>query len=170
MSRRKEMRRISILPSFAILALLLAPVPASAAGFMVRENSTETVAMSYAGSGSRASGADTVFANPAGMTQIKGNELEAGSVIILPSFQFNGVARAGGTPIAGNNGGDSGRAAFIPNLYGTFELGDGFSAGIAVTAPFGNATEYDKAWFGRYLGTKTSALSADINPNIAYRI
>ncbi len=164
------MRGISILLPFAIAALLLTPVPASAAGFMVRENSAEAVAMSYAGNGSRASGPDTVFANPAGMTRVKGSEWEVGSAIILPSFQFSGVARTGGTPIAGNNGGDSGRVALIPNLYGAFELGSGFSAGIAVTAPFGNANEYDKAWYGRYLGTKTSALSADINPNIAYRI
>ncbi len=137
---------------------------------MVRENSAESVAMSYAGNGSRASGPNTVFANPAGMTLVKGSEWEAGAVVILPSVQFNGVARAGGAPIAGNNGGNSGRVALIPNLYGVFELGGGFSAGIAVTAPFGNAIEYDKAWYGRYLGTKTSALSADINPNIAYRI
>ena len=55
----------------------------------------------------------------------------------------------------------------VPNLYGAFELGGGFFGGIAITAPFGNANEYDKAWYGRYLGTKTAALSADINPNIA---
>jgi long-chain fatty acid transport protein len=164
------MRIVFLFRCIAIVALLLPALPARAAGFMVRENSAETVAMMYAGNGSRASGPDTVFANPAGMTRVRGNEWEAGAVAILPSFQFNGGARTGGAPIAGNNGGNSGRVALIPDLYGAFELGGGFSAGIAVTAPFGNAIEYDKAWYGRYLGTKTSALSADINPNIAYRI
>ena len=163
------MRRV-LIPTIALLALLAPSCPALAAGFMVRENSAEAVAMSYAGNGSRATGPDTVFANPAGMTRVEGSEWEVGSAIILPSFTFNGVARSGGAPIAGNTGGDSGRVALIPNLYGAFELGGGFSAGIAVTAPFGNANEYDKAWYGRYLGTKTAALTADINPNIAYRI
>jgi long-chain fatty acid transport protein len=44
------------------------------------------------------------------------------------------------------------------------------SVGIAITAPFGNSNEYDSQWSGRYLGTKTAALSADINPAIAWKI
>jgi long-subunit fatty acid transport protein len=43
------------------LMALLAVTPALAAGFLVRENSAEAVATSYAGNGSRASGPDTVF-------------------------------------------------------------------------------------------------------------
>jgi long-chain fatty acid transport protein len=164
----EEMNRL--LRSFAILALLALCTPALAGGFMVRENSAEAVAMSYAGNGSRADGPDTVFSNPAGMTRLQSSALEFGSAAILPSVTFSGGARQSGTPIAGNDGGDSGRAALIPNMYGVIKLGSDFAAGIAVTVPFGNANEYDKAWFGRYLGTKTSALSADINPNIAWRI
>ena len=138
------MRRV-IIPTIALLALVAPSVPALAAGFMVRENSAEAVAMSYAGNGSRASGPDTVFANPAGMTRVKGSEWEVGSAVILPSFTFNGVARSGGTPIAGNTGGDSGRVALIPNLYGAFEIGGGFSAGIAVTVNFPAPTGMVKA-------------------------
>jgi long-chain fatty acid transport protein len=44
------------------------------------------------------------------------------------------------------------------------------SIGIAITAPFGNSNEYDNQWYGRYLGTKTSAMSADINPAVAWKI
>jgi long-chain fatty acid transport protein len=141
-----------------------------AAGFMVRENSAEAVALSYAGNGSRASGSDTVFANPAGMTQLESAELEFGSAVILPSMTFSGIARQGGTPNAGNDGGDSGRAALIPNLYAVMPLGRDFAAGIAITVPFGNANEYDPAWYGRYLGTKTAAQSIDINPALAWQI
>src|SRR3954471_11527995 len=128
----------------AVLAVLgfAALTPAFAAGFLVRENSAEAVATSYAGNGSRADGPDTVFANPAGMTHQEGG-IEAGAAVILPSSTFTGVARQGGTPIAGNTGGDNGRAAFIPNLYGTFRLNEAVALGIAITAPFGNANEYD---------------------------
>src|SRR5436190_2122953 len=49
-------------------------------------------------------------------------------------------------------------------------LTDSLSAGIAVTAPFGNSNEYDTNWYGRYLGTKTAAVSADINPAIAWQL
>jgi len=162
------------LPVLAILlAALPAAGPASAAGFMVRENSAETVAMSYAGTGSRAAGPDTVFSNPAGMTRLE-TGFEAGAVAILPSATFNGSARqatpTGSVPLAGNNGGDSGRAALIPDLYGVVRLTDNLAAGLAVTVPFGNSNEYDTGWIGRYLGTKTAAMSTDINPAIAWQI
>jgi long-chain fatty acid transport protein len=39
-----------------------------------------------------------------------------------------------------------------------------------VTVPFGNTVNYDSGFVGRYQGMKTLALSADINPNIAWRI
>src|SRR6188768_3278981 len=75
----------------AVMAVLT--VPASAAGFLVRENSAEAVAMSYAGNGSRASGPDTVFSNPAGMTRLQADGFELGAAVILPSSTFSGSAR-----------------------------------------------------------------------------
>lgn len=166
---RLVMNRIVSIP-LGLLALALAGTPALAAGFLVRENSAEALATSYAGNGSRASGPNTVFSNPAGMTRLTADGFEMGAAVILPSMTFNGVARSGGVPITGNSGGDSGRAALIPNLYAAKRLSEDFSAGIAITAPFGNSNAYDSQWYGRYLGTKTAALSLDINPNIAWQI
>jgi long-chain fatty acid transport protein len=159
----------------ALLAMLVTLAsPAFAAGFLVRENSAEAVATSYAGNGSRASGPDTVFSNPAGMTQLQADGFELGAAVILPSSTFSGSARQatpiGPVPLAGNNGGDSGRTALIPNFYGVMRALPDISIGIAITAPFGNSSEYDPAWIGRYLGTKTMATSADINPAVAWRI
>ena len=159
----------------ALLAILaLAPVPALAAGFLVRENSAEAVATSYAGNGSRATGPDTVFSNPAGMTHLQADGFELGVAGILPSSTFSGSGRqltpAGPVPLAGTMGGDSGRAALIPNFYGAMRVMPDVSIGIAITVPFGNSSEYDPAWVGRYLGTKTMAQSADINPAIAWKI
>src|SRR5438067_9682180 len=110
-SLRLEMNRLSA--PVGILALLLLCAPAMAAGFLVRENSAEAVGLSYAGNGSRADAPDTVFSNPAGMTRLERPELEFGSAVILPSSTFSGVARQGGVPIAGNTGGQAGRAALI---------------------------------------------------------
>lgn len=155
---------------FGILAVLLHHVPATAAGFLVRENSAEAVGLSYAGNGSRADGPDTAFSNPAGMTRLERVELEFGSAVILPSTTFSGVARQGATPISGKTGGDSGLPALIPNMYGVIPLGRGFTAGFSATVPFGNANKYDQEWYGRYLGTKTAAQSVDLNPAVAYRI
>jgi long-chain fatty acid transport protein len=154
---------------FHVTVWLLLSTPAMAAGFLVRENSAAAVGQSYAGNGSRADGADTVFGNPAGMMRLEKAEAEFGGAVILPSARFSGAARQGGALIAGNDDGDSGRAALIPNMYGVMPL-SGLAIGLAVTVPFGNANEYDQNWYGRYLGTKTAAQSADINPNIAFRL
>ena len=157
-----------------VLAILLAATgPAAAAGFMIRQNSAEALATSNAGDGSRATGPDTVFANPAGMTRLQ-TGFEIGAAVVLPSMTFNGSARqatpTGSVPLAGNNGGDSFPNAVIPDLYGVVRLADNVAAGIAVTVPFGNSSEYDPGWVGRYLGTKTAAVSTDINPAIAWQI
>lgn len=144
--------------------------PALAAGFLIRENSSIAIGMAYAGAGSLAESAATVFANPAGMTRLSRDEMEAGAALILPSFEFKGAATVFGTPIAGDSGGNSGRTAAIPSLYGAFSLTNDLKAGLAVTVPFGNATNYGGAWAGRYLATKTSALSYDINPNLAWKL
>jgi long-chain fatty acid transport protein len=157
--------------SLLVAILLLANLgPAVAAGFLIRENSAAAVGMSYAGTGSRADAAETSFANPAGMTRLSADEVESGGAIIVPDFRFNGSATAFGAPISGNNGGNSGRLAAVPNLYGVLAISDKLKAGLAITVPFGNASVYDGAWYGRYLGIKTSALSYDINPSLAYRI
>lgn len=162
------MRSLRIL-LFASLLLGTAP-EALAAGFLIRENSATAVGMSYAGTGSLAEGAETVFANPAGMTRLSRDEVEAGAALIVPVFEFQGSATAFGAPLAGNNGGNSGRLAAVPSLYASFAIADKLKAGIAVTVPFGNASVYDSSWYGRYLATKTAALSYDINPNLAWRL
>jgi len=170
------MTRFSLPWAFLALAVLglLASGPALAAGFMVRENSAEGLATSHAGDGSRATDPHTVFANPAGMTRLQADGFELGAVGVLPSMTFSGGATqatpAGPVPVAGNNGGDSFKAALVPNLYGVMRLTDNLSAGLAVTAPFGNSSKYDSNWVGRYLGIKTMAVSADINPAIAWQI
>ena len=128
--------------------------------------------MSYAGTGSPGGcGAASAFANPAGMTRLTADEVETGGAVIVPDFRFNGGATAFGAPIAGNNGGNSmPHVAGVPDLYGVIAISDKWKAGLAVTVPFGNTSVYDSAWYGRYLGIKTSALSYDINPSLAYQV
>jgi long-chain fatty acid transport protein len=152
------------------LIAALSSAQASAAGFMVRENSAAGIGTVFAGNGSRADTPATAFNNPAGMMRLTGTEVELGIATIIPSLKFHGSATAMGGPVSGTNGDDAGRVVFVPNLYWTFALSDRWKGGIAITAPFGLGVAYDSPWVGRYLGIKTSALAADINPNIAYRL
>jgi long-chain fatty acid transport protein len=143
---------------------------ASAAGFMVRENSAEGLATAEAGNGSRADEPSTVFNNPAGMTRLSGTQLQFGSAVVFPSMEFIGGASVFGAPIPGDSGGNPGQITGIPHLYAVFDVSDRLKAGIGVTVPFGNVVNYTPTWSGRYVGIKTAALSADINPSLAFRL
>ena len=162
------MRTLTFVALTGFGALICADARAS--GFMVRENSATTVGTMYAGNGSRADAPETAFNNPAGLTRLTESQIEFGSTVILPSIQFRGGASVLNTPIVGNDGGNSGQTAVVPNLYWVFAFSDKLKAGVAVTVPFGNGIKYDPGWSGRYLGIKTQALSADVNPNIAYKL
>ena len=132
---------------------------AVASGFMVREHSAEGLATSYAGDGSRADEAATVFNNPAGMMHLNGDEVQIGTAVIFPTIRYSGSASiAGIAPLPGDNGGNGGQIMSIPHLYGVWTINDRLKAGIAVTIPFGLVTNYGTTWIGRYLAMKTMAL------------
>ena len=152
------------------VGLLLRTADASASGFMVRENSAESIATIYAGNASRADDVATVFNNPAGMSWLKGTQYEIGTAVVLPSMSFSGSASILGMPLPGNDDRNIGQVAGIPHLYGMFDVNDRVKAGIAITIPFGNTVDYSENWPGRYVNVKTAALTIDINPNVSYRV
>src|SRR6266404_5518180 len=147
------------------LSPLFAASNAAASGFAVRENSAESLATVFAGNASRAEDASTVFNNPAGMSLLRGAQIEVGSAAVFPDMHFNGNATVMGTPIPADNSRDVGQVAAIPHLYGLFDINDRMKAGIAVTVPFGNTVDYSEDWSGRYVNIKTAVLTVDINPN-----
>jgi long-chain fatty acid transport protein len=164
------MRRVVKVLSLVGALCVLAGGGASASGFMVRENSAESVATVFAGNASRADDVSTVFNNPAGMSLLPGTQVEGGATLVVPDIHFTGNATLQGNPVPGNNSQEDGQTAAIPHFYGVFDLDDRTKVGLAITVPFGNTIDYGNAWSGRYVNIKTAALALDINPNISYRI
>jgi long-chain fatty acid transport protein len=164
--------RVSTARACAVMTTLSAIVVSAnavAGGFMIRENSASGVGTVFAGNGSRADAPSTVFNNPAGMTHLLQDEVELGATVIDLSMTFSGTATAGGFPVSGGNGGDAGRVAFVPNAYWVFGINDRLKAGLGITVPFGNGASYNSPWIGRYLNVKTTSVTADINPSIAFK-
>jgi long-chain fatty acid transport protein len=145
---------------------------AVASGFMIRENSAEGLATAFAGAASRADEPATVFNNPAGMSFLEGSQTQIGGTVVLPGIHFTGSASVQpfGIPVPGDNSRQAGQFAFIPHAYGTYEINDKWRFGIAITVPFGNTVDYSENWSGRYVNIKTGVLTADINPNLSYKI
>jgi long-chain fatty acid transport protein len=146
----------------------------NAAGFALIEQDAKGMGNAYAGGAASAEDATTVFYNPAGMTRIKGREFIAGLHTIEPSMRFNNTASSispsfGGAALTGSDGGDGGVTGFVPNLYYSQELQNGYWAGLGINVPFGLSTVYDSNWKGRYQAVESKIKTLNINPSLAHR-
>ena len=158
----------------AALTVAYAACPArdaAAAAFQLKETSALDLGTAFAGAGSAADSAATVFANPAGMTQLPGLQVAAGLSLILPSFRFHGAARDGaGWPIPGESDRDGGRSAIVPYNHVSYRVTPDLAVGLSLTSPFGLATYYGPGFVGRYQADKTDLKTLNINPAVAYQV
>ena len=160
------------------VGLILAASQANAAGFAIKETSGTLTGQAYAGAASTTGDLSTMWNNPASMTYLNKNEMVGALNVILPSAKFK---RGSGTAVYGpyaqaglvkenGTGGNGGKAAFVPAVYGMWNVTQNFKAGLGITAPFGLVTEYDKDWVGRYSAIKSDLKTININPNLAYQV
>jgi long-chain fatty acid transport protein len=157
---------------FALLAIhSIFPLTAYGAGFSLIEQSVSAMGNAYAGAAASAEDASTVYFNPAGMVYLPQSQLVVGAHAIRPSGHFNsdGSVSALGRPGTGE-GGDLGSWAVLPNLYYSHVLTPDIRLGIALNAPFGLKTEYDKDWIGRFQAVKSELKTYNINPAVAFRV
>ncbi|OQY18708.1 MAG: hypothetical protein B6I36_06340 [Desulfobacteraceae bacterium 4572_35.1] len=113
-----------------------------------------------------------MFFNPASITLLEGQQITAGLHVIDPSTKFKADTATNvlGTSLDGNDGGDGGVTAMVPNLYYTNKLNDKLSIGLGLNAPFGLATDYGKSWVGRYYAVESVVETININPVVAYKV
>lgn len=102
---------------------------------------------------------------------LKGRQLSVAIHAIDPSSSFHNTnsVKAGAAPL-GDEGGDIGDLALIPNIYYSQEIQPSLFMGISVNTPFGLKTEYDNQWIGRFQALKSELKTININPSIAYQV
>lgn len=167
----RSFRRGILLASVASLSVLAASGPVLGAAFQLKENSAVGLGSAFAGAGSSADTPSTVFDNPAGMTQLKGLQIQLGGSLIAPSFTFKGTStNAFGKPNSGDSGRDGGTLAVVPHGYVTYQVTPDLTIGLALTTPFGLSTIYGPNFIGRYNADKTDLRTININPAIAYQV
>lgn len=148
--------------SLAIAGALVAPQAANASAFQLKENSATALGRAFAGSAAAGDDASVIVNNPAAMSLLKGNVVQADVTGINFSTKFNGTATdAQGRPISGGNGGDAGTTIPVPALYFATQVSDRVHIGFGLTAPFGFKTDYDSDWKGRYNAIKSDFKSFD---------
>ena len=150
-----------------LLALMIATISGSAwsAGFALNEQSIKSMGKSQAGRASAAADATTLFANPAGMTQLTGTNLSGNATFIYAPAD---IENAQGSQ-AGTNNGDMIPPTWVGAGFITHQMNDQLSIGIGNYAPFGLATNYESSFQGRYFGDKSKVKVIAIQPTIAYK-
>lgn len=158
----------------AALVLLGGVEQAQAAGFQLREQSSEGLGNAFAGSAAKAYNLSTIFYNPAGMTRLQGNQVGGSATWIAPVSKFSGTAtrtRGGVTStLSGGMSGDTIDDAAVGATYMFWDYAPDLKFGLAFTAPFGLRSNYDYDWVGRYINRKSSITNMNLSPSVAYRI
>jgi long-chain fatty acid transport protein len=171
--------RVHVARLAAALYALLLPCGASAGGFYLSPQGGSSVGLATAGSAARAQDGTTVFYNPAGMTALGCGLVEGGGYLTLNKVNIRDTGSTAATPgtlgapmpLTGDPHGDHFAAIPVPNLYAAQPLlGGTLWLGLAVTAPFGTATKYQRDWFGRYDAIESTLTVLDVAPSLAYRV
>ena len=156
-----------------LLAGMIATCPAvvSAGSFRIYDHSASATGQASAFT-AQADDASAGYYNPAGMTQLRGVQLSAGTTLIAGGFSFQNAA---GTQA---NGDLRGSVAVPPpsNFYITANLKDlgigsseSTAVGLAVFSPFGTLTRWPDSSPFATATTKAAFELIDIRPSIAFR-
>lgn len=150
-----------------------------AGGFALIEQGASGLGNAYAGAAAVSADASTVWFNPAGMNEIKEKQFLAAGHVIGVNTEFTDRETTLNNSFGGGavNPGfataeavDGSGTSVIPNLYYVHPLKGGVTLGIGLSVPFGNSSDYDPAWVGRYQAIESAVAAIDINPSISYRV
>lgn len=144
---------------------------AQANGFGLTLQSPSAAATAGAGAPAAVHDSSTVFYNPAGMPFLPGGEAMAAAGVIFPSGRFTnaGSRDPAGNPLRGGTEVHS-DPFILPTLFAAYPVSPDVWLGLSIAQPFGQGTEYDDGWVGRYHSIKAHMMTADISPNVAWRV
>lgn len=144
------------------LMLLCGPATANASGFALYTHGARELGRINSVVASP-EGPVSSFFNPATLSELPGNQIEAGAVFIFPSVKFKS-ASTGKTE-------ETKSQVFYPStLFGVYHLNDTFTLGIGVNNPFGLGIEWPEDWEGRYITTNAEMETFLFNPNLAWKV
>lgn len=145
---------------------------AVAAGFALQNQTGSGNGNAFAGAAATAEDAGTIFFNPAGMTYLpEGHSLSVAGTVLSRSIDFNngGTTAMPGFAL-GSNGGDGGGLSLIPAAYYACSISPRLRIGVGLSPTFGNKTEYDESFIGRFSGYFAELKQINLNPSIAYKL
>jgi long-chain fatty acid transport protein len=153
---------------FALFAawgwIVVTPGSGLGSGFALYEAGARSTALAGAVV-ARANDPSAIFYNPAGLVQLPGFQLMAGSTLIFPSVEI--VTHLG--PLTTTNRLDSGISA-VPHFFASYQLTNRVWLGLGINSPFGLGVSYPDNWPGNLNVTKANVQTVNINPTVAVKI
>ena len=154
-------------------ALGAASLPAHASGYRFGSQSVSAQGTAEANA-AEAADASTVYANPAGLTRLKGTQIVGGMTVVVPrsTFSDTGSKRFTGASSGGLTAQDDYTPDLVaaPSLYASKKISDRWTAGFGLFVPYGTKLDYDSNWSGRYALTNVMLESISLNPSIGFKL
>ena len=148
--------------SLLAVSILLAS-QVHAAGFQVVEHSASGLGRAFSGDGAIGDNATEMSANPAVMTLFKKAQFSGAISIIDPELDVYDETNSQGAN-------DIAPVQYVPAAYFVSPINDQWAWGIGMFTSYGVTTDYPTDIAAGDMAGKTSLISFNINPNIAYRI
>lgn len=154
-----------LLTPIFIIALLWAS-PVIAGGFSIYEAGIRANGMmgAFSAFGEHVS---TIYYNPAGLATVNDIQFSAGSTLYIPQTEFHNL-----TPRAPIGEGTAGQndIMIMPNFFGSYQVEEGLTVGIALYRPFGFMTGWPENWVGRNSSIDASLSTYVASPAIGYTL
>lgn len=132
-------------------------------GFQINEHSARAMALGGAFT-AIVDDVSAIYFNPAGLTNLSGFNMMAGTTLIVPTSSFRGPA-----PSITEH--DMKSLVFYPShAYFSYQLTDDLHVGLGVNNPFGLGTEWDDDWVGRFVSVKVDLKTFSFSPTLSYKI
>ena len=154
--------------SFKIAAAALAVASALsstayAGGFQLTEQSALALGRAYAGVGVDGTDVSGMYYNAATMTLHPGTQVQFGGVGVGMNLEYVDHQYPGEK----NNGRD--KEEFVPHGFISHQINDSTWVGLAITVPYGLATDYGDDWRRKDHGYKAEMTVINFNPNVAWK-
>jgi len=166
-------RRLAQAGAASTLALI-GTGAAHASGFYLQEQSVVAAGRAFSGEAAD-QGASSLWWNPAAIAGNEKSTAYLGFSAILPKGKVRNnssvIARPGqaAAPVGGNQVSVNPlKKGYLPSGAVAWKLNDQWSVGLAFTAPYSFATNYEDNSWARYTADKTKLTTIDLQPTIAF--
>ncbi len=156
-----------------LVVLVFSASSAMAGGFRLPEAGAKAMGMGFAFT-AQANDPSAIYFNPAGITQLEGNNVKVGVTYI----KENGATFTGTTPITTLSGAGVRSETqkdldfYVPNAFFTRKASANFAYGIGIFVPFGLGQEYENSTTSIFRNqiTKIDLMTFVVNPTVAYKV